>query len=165
MKIKLLSALPLAGLLITAMASPNWAGAADPPKTSAPKIYDEAADGSKQIADAVAQAKNEDKRVLLQFGANWCGWCHKLHKLFQSDKTVSEKLRTDYVVVLVDVNKGHNESLVTKYEAQHFGLPFIVILDGDGRHLITKKSDDLEEGDHHSPQKVMEFLKEWAPKR
>ena len=61
---------------------------------------------------------------------------------------------------MIDVNKGHNGTLVTKCPAEHFGLPFIVILDGDGKHLTTKKSDDLEEGDHHSPQKVMQFLTE-----
>ena len=53
-----------------------------------PAIYDEKADGAKQIADALAVATNEHKRVLLQFGANWCGWCHKLHKLFETDADI-----------------------------------------------------------------------------
>ena len=39
-----------------------------------------ATDGGETIALVVAM--KEDKRVLLQFGANWCGWCHRLHKLF-----------------------------------------------------------------------------------
>ena len=35
--------------------------------------------------------------MLLQFGANWCGWCHKLHGLFEEDKRIAEKLKSDYV--------------------------------------------------------------------
>ena len=35
------------------------------------KLYDTAADGNKQIADALKAAKAENKRIILKFGANW----------------------------------------------------------------------------------------------
>lgn len=131
-----------------------------------PNIYDESADGSKQIADALDIAKKEHKHILLQFGANWCGWCHKLHKLFETDKSIAEVLKSDYVVVMIDVNKGHNNDTDTKYgHPTRFGLPAIVVLDADGKQLITQDTGKLAEGDHHSPDKVMAFLKEWAPKK
>ena len=138
--------------------------AADASTTERPRIYDESADGSKQIDEAVAKAKTGNKRVFLQFGANWCGWCHKLHKLFASDTAINEKLKVDYVVAMIDVNKRHNADLVTKYKGEHLGLPFIVILDANGKQLTTKNTGELEDGDHHSPEKVMSFLKMWAPK-
>jgi thioredoxin-related protein len=141
-----------------------WGGDAAP--TNQASIYDESANGDNQVADAVAIAEKEHKRIFLQFGANWCGWCHRLHKLFESDKSVGDELRADYVVALIDVNKGHNKDLVVKYGAQSgYGIPILVVLDSDGRHLITKHSEDFEEGDHHNPQKVLAFLKEWALKR
>lgn len=131
-----------------------------------PNIYDESADGSKQIADALDNATKEHKRILLQFGANWCGWCHKLHHVFETDKSIAEELKSDYVVVMIDVNKGHNNDIDTKYgHPTRFGLPAIVVLDADGKQLITQDTGKLEEGDHHSPVKVMVFLKEWAPKK
>ena len=135
-------------------------------KTTRPKIYDESADGSKQIADALATATKEHKHVLLQFGANWCGWCHKLHKLFETDKNIAEALKSDYVVVMIDVNKGHNNDTDTKYgHPMRFGLPALVVLNADGKQLVTQDTGKLEEGDHHSPDKVMIFLKDWAPKQ
>ena len=141
-----------------------WAG--DAATTNQAKIYDESANGDNQVADAVAIAQKEHKRILLKFGANWGRWCHRLHKLFESNKSVSEELRADYVVALIDVNKGHNKNLVVKYGAQAgYGIPFLVVLDSDGTHLITKHSEDFEEGDHHNPQKVLAFLKEWELKR
>lgn len=139
---------------------------ADPAPKGAKDIYDESLDGAKQVADALAIAKRENKHVLLQFGANWCGWCHKLHKLFDTDKAIAAKLQSDYVVVMVDVNKGHNEPTDSKYgHPTQFGLPALVVLDADGKQLTTEDSGKLEEGDHHSPQKVMAFLNEWAPKK
>src|SRR5262245_65231080 len=105
-------------------------------KPSHPAIYDEGAEGSKQISQALAVAKKENKRVLLQFGANWCGWCHKLHKLFQTDQAFGERLKADFVVVMIDVNEGHNKETDTKYgHPTRFGLPAIVILDADGKQL------------------------------
>jgi thiol-disulfide isomerase/thioredoxin len=128
-------------------------------------IYDESADGTKQVGDALDIAKREHKHVLLQFGANWCSWCHKLHNLFQTDNSIAKELKSDYVVVLIDVDKGHNRETNTKYgNPTRFGLPAIVVLDGDGKALITQDTGKLEEGDHHSPEKVIRFLKEWAPK-
>jgi len=139
---------------------------ADPPKSPRPKIYDESLDGAKQIADALAKAKKENKRVLLQFGANWCGWCHLLHELCNSDTAIREKLKADYVVVLVDVNAKHNADTDQKYgHPTRFGLPALVVLDADGKQLTTKDSGELEEGKHHDPAKVLAFLKEWSPRK
>jgi uncharacterized protein YyaL (SSP411 family) len=121
-------------------------------------------DGTKQIADALAAAKAGNKRVVLQFKANWCGWCTLLHNLFENDKEISAILQKNYVVVLVDVNQYHNDEVNTRYgNPTSHGLPVIVILDADGKQLTTKDTGQLEEGDHHDPQKVFEFLKAWVP--
>ncbi len=131
-----------------------------------PNIYDESAEGSKQIADALIQARKEHKQVLLQFGANWCGWCHKLHKLFETNKDIAKELEEGYVVVLIDVNGEHNKDVDTKYgQPTRFGLPSIVVLDADGQQLTAQDTGKLEEGDHHSPDKVMAFLKKCGPKK
>src|SRR5690349_6725236 len=138
-------------VLLALTAWPAAVPAADAPKTPRPSIYDEAASGSKQIEEALAKAKKENKHVLLQFGANWCGWCHKLHGLFQSDKAIAEQLKGGYVVVMVDVNNGHNQDIDVKYgHPMQFGLPAIVVLDGAGQQLTTQDTGKLEEGDHHS---------------
>jgi thiol:disulfide interchange protein len=129
-------------------------------------VYDETADGVQQIADALAIARENHQRVLLQYGANWCGWCCKLHTLFQTDEDIARKLTADYVVVMIDVNNGHNMVVDEKYgKPTRFGLPAIVILDVQGNQLTTKDTNELEEGDHHSPEKVMAFLQEWSPRK
>src|ERR1019366_1234842 len=165
MNTRILSTLGTAALLLLGYCSPAF-GAETPAKPSRPAMYDENADGAKQIADALAVAKKENKRVLLQFGANWCGWCHKLHKLCQTDAEIAAKLKESFVVVLVDVNQGHNGDINKKYgNPAGFGLPAIVILDADGRALTTQDSGKLEQGDHHDPKKVLAFLDEWAGKK
>jgi len=133
-----------------------------------PSIYDKTANGTKQIADALKIAKRDNKRVLLQFGADWCIWCHKLHDLFKTDPLVAKKLASEYVWVLIDVDdvngKKHNEDVDVRYgRPTRFGLPTLVVLDADGKQLTTQNTEPWEVGDHHNPFKVLSFLKEWAP--
>ena len=61
---------------------------ADAAEAQRAKLYDESADGAKQVTQALVVAKKAYKHVLLEFGANWCGWCLKLHKLFESDRAI-----------------------------------------------------------------------------
>jgi thiol:disulfide interchange protein len=156
--------LPIVVSLIASLTLPVVA-ADSATKPSRPAIYDENADGAKQIADALTVAKKENKRVLLQFGANWCGWCHKLHKFCETDADIAARLKEAYVVVLIDVNKGHNSATDERYgKPTRFGLPALVVLDADGKALVTQDSGKLEEGDHHDPKKVLAFLNQWAGK-
>jgi len=158
MKMRFLYAVGAAGLLAAVLGEPV-SGADAPAKPALPAIYNE-------DADALALAKKESKRVLIQFGANWCGWCHRLHKLFESDSNIAARLKEAYFVVLVDVNKGHNDEINKRYgNPTRYGLPVIVILDADGKALTTQDTGKLEEGDHQDPQKVLAFLNEWAAKR
>lgn len=131
---------------------------------SKPKIYDESADGAGQLADALALAKAQHKRVLLQFGANWCIPCHELHEFLETDKNVAKALKRHYVVVMVDVNKGHNASLCVRY-GHPVGLPTIVILADDGKKLTTENPAQWAEGHHYTSEKALAFLNEWAPNK
>ncbi len=45
--------------------------AAEPAPKPKPQLYDTAADGTQQIAQALNTAKAENKRLILKFGANW----------------------------------------------------------------------------------------------
>lgn len=139
-----------------------------PGKGTRPDIYDRSADGAKQIAGALEIAKRENKRVLLMFGANWCGWCHKMHHLFETDKEIAKTLSYEYELTLIDVDKvddkKHNADIDARYgDPTKQGLPVFVVLDADGKQLTTQETGALEIEDHHDPQKVLAFLKKWQP--
>src|SRR5262249_44282690 len=44
--------------------------------------------------------------------------------------------------------------------------PFLAVLDPEGKVVRAQRTDPLEEGDHHDPKRVKEFLTRWktAPK-
>jgi thiol:disulfide interchange protein len=130
------------------------------------KLYDVSADGSKQVEQALQMARTQHKRVLLQFGANWCVWCVRLHGLFQSDRRIAARLKDSYVVALIDVSEGHNAAVNERFgKPTRFGLPAIVVLDEKGKALVTLDTETVEEGSGHNATKVLAFLDEWAVKR
>lgn len=156
----------IASAIFVLLGPPTALAADTAAKPARPAIYNETADGAQQVAEALAQAKPEQRRVLLMFGANWCGWCHRLHKLFESDAAIAAKLKQDFVVVMIDVNKNHNADLNQRYgNPTQFGLPVLVVLDAAGKALTTQDTGKLEDGDHHDPAKVLAFLTQWSPKK
>jgi thioredoxin-related protein len=159
------------------LAVPAAAAAQDAPgaaKTATrPTIYDEKADAKEQVKAATVLARRDARRVLVMFGFNGCGWCHKLHGLFASDPAIRELLADEYVLAMVDIQAPNAERLLLDGKAalsreelqKGVGFPFLAVLDGNGRVVTAQRTDPLEEGDHHDPAKVKAFLQEWvAPK-
>lgn len=132
-------------------------------------IYDKTADARAQVAKAVERAKHDDKRILLMFGGDWCGWCHKLHGLFNSDRDIARILANEYLLVTVDLEAPNAAGLLETCKAalsqdelkKGVGYPFLAVLDAHGKVVTAQRTDPLEEGDHHNPEKVAGFLTRW----
>ena len=158
-----LVALPLlaAGPVLAQGDAPGERAPKQEPKKERVRIYDEAADARADIAAAVARAKKENKRVLVQWGANWCGWCHLLTGHLENDKDARRKILYEYEVVHVDVGRfDKNMDLVAQFGAEIRGIPFLTVLDGDGKVVVNQPTEQLEKGKAHDPEKVLAFLTE-----
>jgi len=135
------------------------------------KLYGESANAKAPIAAALADAKKTHRRVLLQWGGNWCGWCIRLHELMAADESIARTLRGSYVVVHLDAGKpaGKNIDLAEQYKAdvKKGGFPYLTVLDADGAVLANQETGALEIGtlaQGHDPKKVLGFLARHAAK-
>ncbi len=133
------------------------------------KVYDEAADARPQVAAALAKAKKENQRVLIQWGANWCGWCKWLAGTMKTDRNVSRKLLYEYQVVHVDVgNFDKHIDFAKELGAEFKAIPFLTVLDADGKALVQQNTEPFEvekDGKQgHDPKKLVEFLTRYEAK-
>jgi thioredoxin-related protein len=132
-------------------------------------IYDKAADARVLVEKASERAKQDKKRILLMFGGDWCGWCHKLHDLFKTNREVARTLSNEYVLVMIDLESPNATPLLksckealTKDELQKgVGYPFLAVLDAEGNIITAQRTGPLEEGNHHDPKQVADFLNQW----
>lgn len=140
-----------------------------PKKAPEPPVYDEQADGHKQVAEALAKAKRDNQRVIIQWGANWCGWCKWLAGTMHSDQDLAHELLYEYQLVHIDVGRfDKHKDLAKELGADFHAIPFLTILDGDGKPLVQQNTEPFEINTNdthgHDPAKVLAFLKEHAAK-
>jgi thiol:disulfide interchange protein len=118
------------------------------------------------VQDALARAKSEHKRVILDFGGNWCPDCHVLDIYFH--QAPNDKLLADNFV-LVDVNIGRydmNQDVVDKYGMNlKKGVPALAVLSPDGKVLHAQTTGEFEDMRHMQASSVTDFLNEWKPKK
>lgn len=125
-------------------------------------IYSDTADARHDIQQALAQAKREHKRVILDFGGNWCGDCQVLDIYFHQEPNLS-LLEKNFV--LVHVNVGHydkNMDVADKYQIPvDHGVPALAVLDANGKMLYGQRKGEFKSMGKMDPQSVTEFLNEW----
>ncbi|MCG8412462.1 MAG: thioredoxin family protein [Bacteroidales bacterium] len=128
------------------------------------QVYDENIDGMKQIQEAVAKAKKENKQVLIQVGGNWCKYCIKLHNWINDDVFVKSTIDKYYVYIDVNYsNKNKNfEAMKFLRWPQRFPFPSLYIISNKGEVLHTQKITPLTTKNEYDTEKFIAFLKEWT---
>lgn len=85
--------------------------------------------------EALKKAKAGNKPILIDFWAEWCGWCHRLDKTTYVDPVVVARSE-DFVAVKINTEAGKTEELVAlRYDVQN--LPTIAFL-SPGGHLVLR---------------------------
>jgi hypothetical protein len=134
---------------------------------SNPEIYDTHADGEQLLAEALQTARTENKRVLLDMGANWCSDSQGMFQLLTTNTPIRRMVQENYVFTMVDVNKNgfkaRNEKLVERLgNPISNGIPKLLILDASGKVLNTNPDERLTDSDHDRPAIVLAYLRKWA---
>jgi len=141
---------------------PNTNGDVLTPVTVKTDLYPANADAKKEIAGALTFAANENKRVMLIFGGNWCYDCHVLDRaLHEGD--AGKIVKESYLLVHVDIGEGDkNLDLVKKYETTlDFGVPTVVLLNGSGRVIYSSTKGEFEPARKMMKKDLVGFLNEW----
>jgi len=127
-------------------------------------IYPDPSHATADIAAALKTAAASHKRVLLDFGGDWCGDCQALDLYFH-DTTNRPILEANFV--LVHVNIGHmdaNVEIAEKYGIPlHKGVPALAVLDEKGVLLYSQKGGEFEDMRNMESAAVTKFLMRWKP--
>jgi len=129
-------------------------------------IYPDPAQGKADLAAALKQAATTHKRVLVDFGGNWCGDCQVLDIYFHNPEN-RPILEANYV--LVHINIGHldeNVDIAQRYGVPlERGVPALAVLSDTGKLLYSQKSGEFEAMRRMQASSVTNFLVQWKPRR
>jgi thiol:disulfide interchange protein len=124
-------------------------------------IYSETANPTADISAALAQAKRQHKRVLLDFGGDWCGDCQVLDIYFRQPPN-AQLLKKNFVLVHIWI--GHmdaNIAVTQKYGVPiNKGVPALAVLGSDGK-VVYAQEGEFEDMRHMDPSSVTAFLEKW----
>ncbi len=129
-------------------------------------IYPEPPQASTDLAAALKTAAAQHKRILLDFGGNWCGDCQVLDIYFH-DPSNLPILNSNFV--LVHVNIGHMDENLDI--ARRFGVPLdkgvpaLAVLNEHGKLLYSQKQGEFESMRRMESSSVTSFLVQWRPQR
>lgn len=147
----------LAALLAVAVGAAN---------SATPDIYPDPAHARADLAVALKNAAATHKRILLDFGGNWCGDCQVLD-IYLHDPANRPIVEANFFVV--HINVGHydtNLDLAKRYQIPlDKGVPAVAILSDRGTLLYSQKDGEFEAMRKMESSKVTEFLVRWKPVR
>src|SRR5580658_6264933 len=84
---------------------------------------------------AFAQARAENKFVLLDLEAVWCHWCHVMDDITYQDPIVIRLLKEKYILVKVD--QDSRPDISNRY--QDYGCPATVVFAADGSEVVKRQ--------------------------
>lgn len=130
-------------------------------------IYPDVSAAKSDIAAAFKQARAEHKRVLLDYGGDWCGDCQVLD-IYMHQPPNAEILEKNYVLVHVNIGRHMEENvdLANKYGASlSRGVPALAVVKADGELIYGQKNGEFEAMRRMDPKSVTEFLEKWKAKK
>jgi thioredoxin 1 len=125
-------------------------------------IYPDGAQAAQDIAAALARAGKEKKRVLLDFGGNWCGDCQVLEIYFH-DPANRPLLEKNYVLVPVNIGRyDQNLDIAARYGVPvDKGVPALAVLDANGQLVYSQRHAEFEAMQKINSAAVTQFLLQW----
>jgi hypothetical protein len=113
-------------------------------------------DARELLKNALADAAQSKRRVIVQETATWCGPCHRLADYLEHQRSIWEK---DYIWVRVDQRwHGSDEVMKGIKDGRRGGIPWYAILDESGKVLATSDGPDGNIGFPSEPASVDHFV-------
>ena len=130
------------------------------------EIYPDPSQAKADLAAALKTAAAAHKRILLDFGGNWCPDCVVLDTYFH-DPANRPILEANFVLVHVNIGMmDANQDIAEKYEVPlNKGVPALAVLSEQGKLLYSQKGGEFEAMRRMQSSAVKQFLVQWKPTR
>lgn len=135
-----------------------WALSATAVLAAAPAPYDEKADAAADVQRALTAAQVDHHKVLLVFGANWCGDCRALDQALHGRS--GPLIEGKFEVVKIDVgNFDKNLDLDARYgHPIGNGIPAVVVIDASNKILYSTRGGELANARKMGDQGIYDFF-------
>jgi thioredoxin 1 len=138
------------------------ASAVIPARAAERDIYPAPAQAKSDLAAALTASAAAHKRIILDFGGNWCTDCHVLDLYFH-DSVNKPLLEAGYILVHVNIGRmDENTDVAERYQIPlRKGVPALAVLGEHGELLYSQKTGEFEAMRGMQSAAVTDFLRRW----
>lgn len=125
--------------------------------------FDPTRNAAADLQAAITKAKKANKRIILDVGGEWCGWCQFLDYYLIKNKDLAEIIDKNFVWLKVNMSlENENRKFLSKYpEIKNY--PHLFVLEKDGTFLHSQDTAELKDRFSFNKQSFTEFLTKWSP--
>jgi len=116
-------------------------------------------DAETVVTQALARATAEHKSILLRLQAPWCVWCRRL-EAFLSRPEIEPLIGRDFVDLKIDMERmTHAKEVAARFcEKDAPGMPWLAVLDAEGKVVVTSDGPDGNIGCPVAPGEISHFM-------
>ncbi len=131
-------------------------------RPAARDIYPDPAQAKTDLAAALKTAAHTHKRILVDFGGNWCGDCKVLDIYFHNAENLSV-LEANYILVHINIGRmDENLDIAERYGIPvTLGVPALLVLSENGRVLYGQRGGEFSHMRKMESSAVTKFLVQW----
>jgi hypothetical protein len=125
--------------------------------------FDPHANPVADLNQAIVEAEDTHRRILLDVGGEWCDWCKYLDEFFDSQPDLKALRDKNYVWVKINFSReNQNRQFLSNYPRIH-DYPNIFVLDSGGHFYSSQEVKPFENGITFDAESIKAFLEKWAP--
>jgi thioredoxin 1 len=127
-------------------------------------IYPDPSHGKADLAAAIKTAAQSHKRVIVDFGGDWCGDCQVLDIYFHNAENLPI-LESNYVLVHINIGRmDENLDIAEQYGIPvTLGVPALAVLSEKGKLLYGQRGGEFKSMRRMESSEVTKFLVQWRP--
>jgi thioredoxin 1 len=128
------------------------------------EIYPPVEQARADLAVALRTAAEAQKRIIVDFGGNWCPDCQVL-EIYLHDRANRPLLDANFVLVHINIGRiDQNLDIAARYQIPvDKGVPALAVLGENGQLLYSQKSGEFESMRRMQSIAVTNFLIQWKP--
>ena len=123
-------------------------------------LFNPSANAKQELANALAEAKQTHRHVLAVIGGDWSYWSRE----FWAYIIKHHSWDTTYELVFINFSPANrNEAILNELKApRDRGYPILIVLDENGKNLITTDTDDLKHSSKsYDADSLLHFSEKW----
>jgi thiol:disulfide interchange protein len=141
-----------------------WTLSAGTARSANREIYPDPSQAKADLAAGLKAAAQAHKRLIVDFGGNWCGDCQVLDIYFHNPQN-RPILESNYVLVHINIGRmDENLDIAERYGIPvTLGVPALAVLSENGKILYGQRGGEFSHMGRMESSAVTKFLVQWRP--